>query len=234
MPHFPLPTLRAAEATRTRQPVATQRWSSDNRAVDFYLVFHDFSLAAVPIFFAMNGLGVLPVYLALTGQMGEGEKRRVLRSAVLTAFAVSGAILVAGKIIFRFLGITPDDFRIGGGIVLMIVGILDLLFSQFKQRQSPDAHAGIVPIGIPLIVGPATLTTIMMLVDKFGYLVTLAALVANLLVVWGTFLNSDIIVRLMGESGTRAFGKVASLFLVAIAVMLIRVGITNTLYPTGP
>jgi multiple antibiotic resistance protein len=201
---------------------------------ELYFILHDFSLAAVPIFFAMNCLGVLPVFISLTSPLEEAKKRRVVRSAVFTAFGVSGAILVAGKLIFRFLGITPDDFRIGGGIVLMIVGILDLLFSQFKQRDSPEEEAGIVPIGIPLIVGPAVLTTIMMLVDKFGYLVTLAALVINLLLVWGVFLNSEVIVRLMGKSGTRAFGKVASLFLVAIAVMMIRVGITNTLYPPGP
>lgn len=200
---------------------------------DLYFIAHDFSLAAVPVFFAMNGLGVLPVYISLTAQLGDEAKKRVLRNAVFTAFGVSGAILVAGKLIFRFLGITPDDFRIGGGIVLMIVGILDLLFSQFKQRENPDAEAGIVPIGIPLIVGPAVLTTIMMLVDKFGYFITLAALVVNLVVVWGVFQNSEVIVRLMGKSGTRAFGKVASLFLVAIAVMLIRVGITNTLYGPG-
>ncbi len=201
---------------------------------ELYYLLHDFSLAAVPIFFAMNCLGVLPVFISLTSSMEEVPKKRVLRAAVFTAFGVSGVILVAGKLIFRFLGITPDDFRIGGGIVLMIVGILDLLFSQFKQRDQPDSgEAGIVPIGIPLIVGPAVLTTIMMLVDKFGYWVTLAALVVNLLVVWGVFLNSELIVRLMGKSGTRAFGKVASLFLVAIAVMMIRVGITNTLYPPG-
>lgn len=199
-----------------------------------YFLLHDFSLAAVPIFFAMNGLGVLPVYISLTASMDDGQKKKVLRAAVFTAFGVSAAILLAGKLIFRFLGITPDDFRIGGGIVLLIVGVLDLLFSQFRQRDTPDQHeSGIVPIGIPLIVGPAVLTTIMMLVDKFGYLVTLAALVVNLVVVWGLFQNSELIVRLMGRSGTRAFGKVASLFLVAIAVMLIRVGITNTLYPPG-
>ncbi len=200
---------------------------------EFYFMLHDFSLAAVPIFFAMNGLGVLPVFISLTASMDDVPKKKVLSAAVLTAFAVSAAMIIAGKFIFRFLGITPDDFRIGGGIVLLIVGVLDLLFSQFKQRETPDHEAGIVPIGIPLIVGPAVLTTLMMLVDKFGYLVTLAALTMNLLVVWGLFLNSELIVRLMGKNGTRAFGKVASLFLVAIAVMLIRVGITNTLYPPG-
>jgi len=113
--------------------------------------------------------------------------------------------------------------------VLLLIAILNLLFSSEGQGRSSSNEMGVVPIGIPLIIGPAALTTIIMSVDRHGLVITLLSLVINLLLTWLIFSNSKYIVRVMGKGGTRAFGKVASLFLAAIAVMMIRVGITNTI-----
>jgi multiple antibiotic resistance protein len=80
-----------------------------------------------------------------------------------------------------------------------------------------------------LIMGPGALTTIIMVTDIHGYLLTTASIVLNLAIVWFLFTQSKWIVRVIGDGGTRAFAKVASLFLAAIAVMMIRVGILNIL-----
>lgn len=188
--------------------------------------FHELFLSFMPLFFAIDAIGIMPMYLAITTDLRQQESSRLLRDAVIAAFIVSVVVMIAGKFIFRMLGITDDDFRIGGGVVLMLIAIMDLLFSNQKERRDPG-DVGIVPLGIPLIVGPAVMTTTMMSVDKHGYTVTLVSLIINLIIVWAIFRNSKWVLRLIGPSGARAFGKVAALFLAAIGVMMIRVGISN-------
>ena len=83
------------------------------------------------------------------------------------------------------------------------------------------------PFGIPLIIGPAALTTILILVDSYGYLVAIISLLANLVIVWIVFRNSKHVYKILGKAGAKVFSKVASLFMAAIAVMMIRVGLTG-------
>lgn len=193
----------------------------------------EFFLAFMPLFFAIDALGILPLFLSITGDALQADVKKILREAIFTAFAVSVVFLFAGKLLFHAFGITADDFRIGGGLVLLLVAILDLLFSNEGQRRSPGNEMGVVPIGIPLIIGPAALTTIIISVDRHGIPITLMSLTINLLLTWIIFANSKYLSRILGRGGTRAFGKVASLFLAAIAIMMIRVGVTNTImgYP---
>ena len=180
----------------------------------------------IPLFVAIDVLGVVPVFLSLTDGMNRSQRHKLTTQATLTALAVSVVFVFGGRLIFNFLGITENDFRVGGGIVLLVLAVTDLLFPPSKQR-SPESSAGIVPIGIPLIVGPAALTTILILVDSKGYVVTILSLLANLLIVWIVFRYSEVVVRLMGEAGSKAVAKVAALFMAGIAVMMIRVGLSG-------
>lgn len=183
-------------------------------------------LSFIPLFVAIDVLGVVPIFLSLTERLERPQKRRLVTDATLAALGVSLVFLFFGRFLFSFMGITEDDFRVGGGIILLILAIVDLLFSHDQQR-SPETSIGIVPIGIPLIIGPAALTTILILVDSYGVLVTVVSLLANLVIVWLVFRYSEVVVRVLGRSGSKAIAKVASLFMVAIAVMMIRVGLTN-------
>lgn len=160
--------------------------------------------------------------------MEQRQKRTLTWEATLTAFVISLLFLVAGKMLFSFLGITESDFRVGGGIVLLVLAVNDLLFSKERKRDLGDS-VGVVPIGIPLIMGPAALTTIIILVDSYGYLWTIASLIANMLFVLVVFLQANTVARVMGNAGSRAVAKVAALFLAGIAVMMIRSGITAML-----
>ncbi len=182
----------------------------------------------IPLFVAFDVLGVSPIFLSMTKEHTDEDRTKLLRDALITIFSVSTIFLFAGKFIFNMLGIIPDDFRIGGGIVLLLIAIGDLLYSSNKeQRRAPTTEVGIVPIGIPLIMGPAAMTTLMLLVDRFGYVFTGISLALNLLIIWVVLSQARLIVKILGESGAKIFAKVFSLFLVAIAVMMIRVGITN-------
>ncbi|MCB0833427.1 MAG: MarC family protein [Bacteroidetes bacterium] len=199
----------------------------------------DFVLAFIPIFVAIDVIGIVPVYLTLTDGIPDRAKKRVLRQSTITAFAVSLMFLAVGKVVFTFLGITISDFKIAGGIILFAIAINDLLFSttERKQNEVKDEtkdieihHApsiGVVPIGIPLIVGPALLTTLMILIDTHGILPTVTAVVLNLLIVYVALRFSSGILRLIGRSGADGIAKVVTILLAAIGVMMVRQGITD-------
>ncbi len=184
-----------------------------------------FLLSFIPLFVAMDVLGIVPLFLSLTSQMTQKQTRKLITEATLTALAVSLLFLIGGKMIFNYLGITENDFRVGGGIVLLVLAIDDLLFAAERGRN-PETSVGVVPIGIPLIVGPAALTTLLIIVDSYGYFAAVVSLLVNLIFVWIVFRNSQLVLRLMGIGGSKAFAKVAALFMAAIAIMMIRVGLT--------
>lgn len=185
-------------------------------------------LALGPLFFAMNALGVVPVFIAMTTDLPIHDQRGLLRKAIFAAGIVSVVIVLLGKSLFQVMGITPNDFRIGGGILISLIGILDLIGSQWETRRRQSQNdIGVVPIGIPLIVGPGAMTTLIALPDSVGFTLTFVSLTVNLFFAWLVFHHSYLIVRFMGAGGTRAFGKVSSLFLTAIGVMMIRIGLTG-------
>ena len=184
----------------------------------------NFLLALIPIFVAIDAIAVLPIFLSMTEGMPPDDKKIIIKQSVITAFLVSVCFLAVGKFIFSALGITVADFKIAGGIVLLVLAINDLLFSE-KTRRFQGSSIGVVPLGMPLIVGPGVLTTIIILVDTYGYLPALFSILINLFIVWFTFNKSDAIMKILGENGAKGFSKVMSIFLAAIAVMMIRRGI---------
>ena len=189
-------------------------------------MLESFAKSFIPLFVAMDTVGLVPLFLGLTQGMEDKEVRKLIFNAALTALIISVVFLFTGSALFEFMGITAHDFRIGGGVLLLVLSIQDLATSSATdERRKPKTSIGVVPIGIPLMMGPAALTTILILVDSHGVPITLTALLANLLIVLIVLLNSKFIIRIMGEAGSQAFAKVASLFRAVIAVMMIRSGI---------
>lgn len=194
--------------------------------------FKEIITSFIPIFVAIDALSMVPVYLSLTQGMGLKERKRLTTQATATAFIISMLFLWTGQLIFKFMGITEFDFRIGGGIVLLVLAVTDLLFAQDEKTRSPETKSssiGVVPLGIPLIMGPSALTTILITVESHGYILTTISLFLNLVIVWISFRYAHKVVKIIGESGAKAMAKVSSLFLAAIAVMMIRVGIMGVM-----
>lgn len=183
-----------------------------------------FLLCFIPIFVASDPAGIMPIYLSLTEGMPRRDKKRVLVQSVLSAFALSIVFLIGGLEIFRFLGISLADFQIAGGIILLVIAVIDLIQPD-KDERRPDMHVGVVPIGIPLIMGPAALTSIIMLSNQFGVFLVTLALLSDLVIVLLALLMAAKLRDWVGISGMKAISKVVSLFLAAIAVMFIRVGV---------
>jgi multiple antibiotic resistance protein len=187
-----------------------------------------FLTAFIPLFFAIDAIGILPLFMSMTKNILIDKKKVIIRQATLTSLIISVVFIYLGKGIFHFLGITIPDFKIAGGILLLVLSIIDLLFSEQQQRRtasSSDELLGVVPIGMPLIIGPGVLTTLLLNVDNIGYNATLLALVANIAIVWFCFTYSESILKVIRVAGAIAVGKVFSLLLAAIAVMMIRIGL---------
>lgn len=188
----------------------------------------------LPLFVAINVLGVIPIYLAVTEGMTSSQRRRLTLQAVVTASLVAVLVLFAGQLIFSLLGITVNDLRVGGGLILLVLSISNLIFGDFRRRdpradgvEEDGGSVGVVPLGIPLIIGPAAITSVLVSREAYGYLPTLTSLVLNMVLVFLTLAFSPWLGTILGNAVSRAVGKVSSLFLAAISVALIRAGIVG-------
>jgi multiple antibiotic resistance protein len=116
------------------------------------------------------------------------------------------------------------DFMIAGGAILFCLAITDII-SPVKERRIPGTELGAVPLGTPLIVGPAVLTTSMVIISQYGLLATLVSVLVNIVLAGVIFSSSSVLLKMLGEAGTKALSKIMSLLLAAIAVMLMRKGL---------
>ena len=187
--------------------------------------------AFIPIFVTVDAIGTIPLYIALVEGLDRKEQEHVIFQSILTALIMSLGFIVLGKLIFRFLGISMGDFMVAGGAILFCISISDLMSSTKHRRRMPASDIGAVPIGTPLIVGPAVLTSCMIVLDQYGLFITIVAVILNILLAGLILLSSERLVKIFGLNGARALSKVMALLLAAIAVMMIRKGIFNIMTP---
>jgi len=187
-------------------------------------LLNDFLVCLIPLMVALDAPGTLPIFVAMTEGLKKQERRVIIRQSIITAFFITIGFVFLGRAVFRALGILVEDFMIAGGTVLLIIAVLDIVRAGEKKTVISPTF-GVVPFGTPLIAGPATLTTTLVLVGSYGYTPVILSLVANILLAWLIFAQADRIIKFMGIGGARAFAKVAALLLAAIAVKLIRSGL---------
>ena len=185
---------------------------------------NDFLLSLIPIMVALDAPGTLPLFVAMTEGMKKHERRVIIRQSIITAFFVTIGFVFLGRAVFRALGILVEDFMIAGGTLLLIIAILDIVRAGEKKTVLSPTF-GVVPFGTPLIAGPATLTTTLVLVGSYGYAPVILSLIVNILFAWLIFAQADRIIKVIGIGGSQAVAKVVALFLAAIAVKMIRSGL---------
>ncbi|MFH1505068.1 MAG: MarC family protein [Candidatus Omnitrophota bacterium] len=185
-------------------------------------------LALIPVFVAVDALGVLPIFVSLTQEVKKKEKPALIIQSVITALCVAVGFIFLGKAVFRLLGITVGDFMIAGGTVLFCIALMDILNSG-KRRRVPTKELGAVPIGTPLIVGPAVLTTSLIIIGEYGLAATLISIFINVILAGIIFSFSHILTKTLGDAGSKALSKVMALLLAAIAVMMVRKGVIQLL-----
>jgi len=194
-------------------------------------ILQEFGLTFVPLFVAMDAIGVLPILVPLTQEMKTKGRSRTVRLAVITALGLGLGFVAIGKGIFIFLGIEVSDFLVAGGLILFLLAAKELITGKmFEAQASVGADMlGVVPIGTPLVVGPAVLTTLLILTDQYSVVIVIFSFIVNLAIAWLLFAQANRVVAFLGQGGVRATSKIVSLFLAAIAIKMIRQGILQVL-----
>ncbi len=187
-----------------------------------------FILTFVPLFIVIDALGNLPFVISLSEGMPAPERRKVIHIAVIAATIVGLAFLFFGRFILTVMNISVGSFAIAGGIILLVLSIRYMTTGRLVETTKEEMVA-IVPIGTPLTVGPATITTLLLLASQYQdhLYVVLSSFALNLLIAWIIFLAGNQIARFLGRGGLRVFSQVFNLLLAAIAVSMIIRGLDS-------
>jgi len=172
----------------------------------------------------MDPLGNLPFIISLSEGMSGRERRSMIHIAIVTATVVGLVFLFFGQFILNILDISIGSFAIAGGLILLVLSIKYMTSGQMVELIKEEMVA-VVPMGTPLISGPATITTLLLLATQFSLGIVLISFVINIFISWITFLASNWIVRFIGIGGLKAVSKVFSLLLAAIAVSMMLRGL---------
>ncbi|MGI9089458.1 MAG: MarC family protein [Chthoniobacterales bacterium] len=182
-----------------------------------------FLVAFIPIFVAIDAIGLIALFMGLAPNASREVRQHQGRLGIVTGFGVSIGFIFLGKFIFQALGISVSDFQVAGGLILLGLAGRELIGGEERTR-SPNEEFGIVPLGMPLIAGPALLTALLILIDTVGVGLTVISLVLNLALVQLGFCYARRVEALMGKQGLNGVSKLIALLLAAIAVSLIRRG----------
>lgn len=190
-----------------------------------------FSLLALSsIFFLVDPFAALPTFLAVTEGQDAVRRKNTARKASLTALIVLTMFAFVGKYIFSVFGITLPAFEISGGIILLLIG-LDMLEAKRSPTQETSGDvtaaatkddAGIVPMGVPMLAGPGSITSVMVLVGQVQHtwqmVAILGAITITAGVCWLVLGSAARVASFLGETGIRILVRVMGLLLVALAV----------------
>jgi multiple antibiotic resistance protein len=181
-------------------------------------------LAFIPLFVAFDAIGLVPVFWGMAHSLSKERRRQAVIDAVLTAFFVSIGFLLVSRSVFSILGLQIADIMIAGGAILIVLCLRDLLLPE-EKLPSVSGSLGVVPLGVPLLAGPAVLATMLLVRDQFGWSITLVALAMNMVIVWLILGLAESMHRWLRPEGALVISKIFSLILTAYGVMLIRRGL---------
>lgn len=192
----------------------------------------------------VNPIGVIPFYIHFTEGFTPEQRRRTVRVAAFTAFMVISVSALAGLKIIEFFGISLASFQVGGG-TLLLISALQMLNAQPAESRQEDVKEGdtkvdagdsiaVVPLTIPLLTGPATISTMVIYAEKTRHWWEQAMLVGYGVViglaVWLAFSAAGGIARGLGKTGINVMTRLMGLILAALAVEVMSDGLIK-LFP---
>ena len=181
----------------------------------------------------INPLMTAPIFLSMTDGYSEEHRQQTLRGAVLTGTAVLLVFALLGGAIFQLFGITIHAFRIAGGFILFGIGLDMLQAKPSRVRATPEEEReglrkediAITPLGVPMLVGPGSITTVMVLMaDAPSTLHVVTVLLVILVVLGGTYLllgQGQRILRVFGRTGLNVMTRIMGLLVAVIAVQFV-------------
>jgi multiple antibiotic resistance protein len=194
-------------------------------------------VAFTSIFVLVDPIAAVPTFLAMTADADRGSRRHMAMRAAWTCFAVLTLFSFAGTLIFRLFGITLPAFKIAGGLILGLIGLDMLQAKRSPTKETPgDAAAGmgkedvgIVPLGIPMLAGPGSISSVMVLMSQNSdwphALVIVCSIALISVISFVVLAGADWVGGHLGETGIRILTRMMGLLLLAIAVQFVLNGI---------
>ncbi len=184
------------------------------------------------LFIAIDPLGNAPLFYSLTTMLSDEKREKIVKNSCEIASLILLLFALIGDLILYYFGLTLADFRIAGGIILLIYGIAGILgWTEATGIRHPEEAEtiAIVPLATPLLAGPAAIATVLYIKAIYGLLYSLISIVANIIITYVMLANSGKMLKVMGENGALALSKIMSMLLAAIAISMIRTGIIEAI-----
>jgi multiple antibiotic resistance protein len=186
----------------------------------------------------VNPLGAIPFFISFTTGNTHAERRRIIRHASITVASVIAFTTLLGQQFISFFGITVNSFQVGGGIIMLLMAISMINAQPGGTRTTPEEtvegelkdNIAVVPLAIPLLTGPGTISTVIIYADKansfVGLMTLIGAGVAIALVTFAALSAAEPISRVLGRTGINVATRLMGLMLAALGVELIVDGLT--------
>jgi len=205
------------------------------------LDFTEYTKIFITLLAIVNPLGAIPIVMALTENASEKDFRRTTKTTVISVLVILLTALLTGEFLLAFFGISINSFRVGGGILLLLMAISMLHARQssisFSKEEADDGNresVAVVPISMPLLAGPGAISTVILYSNKsqapLHYVCMGVDIILIALILWLAFLSIPWISRHTSQTSINIFSRVMGLILAAIAVEFIANGLKG-LFP---
>ena len=191
--------------------------------------FFDLLKATVALFIIVDPIGTVPIFADLTMVMDRVSRDKMFRTVAYVGAGLLIAFAIVGQSLLELFGISLPSFEIAGGLLLLILS-MEILFRRERFAKPPaPGETGIIPIAFPLLVGPGAITTTMIIFTAYGVFVALASILIVIFLTWVTMKLTPQILRVLGRTGSSVIAQVMAVFIAAIAIQFIIVGVQT--YP---
>jgi multiple antibiotic resistance protein len=202
-------------------------------------IFEFALLVFTSIFFLVDPFAVIPTFLAISDGADSQERRRMARKSGWTCLIVLCGFALTGSLIFRLFGITLPAFKIAGGLILLHIGLDMLQARRSSQNETPGEaaegaakeDASIIPLGIPMLAGPGTISTVMVLIGEshhwWEHAIIYGSIILSSLISYIILAGADKVRGFLGETGIRILMRLMGLLLTALAVQFVLNGLTD-------
>lgn len=187
----------------------------------------------VKLFALMTPPAVLSAFLGATRNYDRARKKATARKTSLAVFTIGVLLFFLGDRIFSIFGFTLDAFRIGAGILLFLSAVSLMSETPQKPSFSPEDDISVVPLAIPLCMGPASIGTVMVLgasaADTAAMITGALALLLASLGIYAILYFAETMKKLLGKTGMAVLSKLTGLLLAAIAAQVVFTGVRTFL-----
>jgi multiple antibiotic resistance protein len=186
---------------------------------------NSFLVSILMLFIVLDPIGNSPYFYILTRNYSREVRQRIISMSVSIAAFIMLFFAVLGDVIFNILDVTVDDFRIAAGIILLIYFIAILLEIDLGPKEPSNENIAVVPLAMPLLAGPAAISTVIYIKYAWGLELALISTTVNLLIAYPILLAGESLLKYMGKNGSLVFEKLMAMIMAAFAVSMIREGL---------